>query len=536
MRRERIAAPALTLLLVVSLVGGAFAPAGVSGPVGTVEAQAGDGSGGPCGAAEWFLTLASGTLLTTDCSTGEEVAQEWNESDAKQTRTQIHSQAGQLGAGNEQFLIGMDNTLTDSNTIAFSKGEAAAVETLANGGTVSEAQAAANESIENYYTTKQRNLLDRWGVSVQTVATLNARAENTTGVDDNFVNFEITFSDRTPVEGHRLDGTGSKTVGLVNGSNQQIDALTFWASISSGSLKTASADTSPFTQDMMAENDRYNNDSYDYLTRPDNVNGTWSDRLVVSSTDNLTSKDILVTEDWTDQWLAIEQRSQSTKEEVSVYVNDSLAPAVESGNLNATSYVSPATLAQEYSQSYNGSRSYIRATAIAAYSGMDAPDLEQTGSMTVTHDGTTYEGLLLSQQAPENGWQSGEQYDPALLSGLQMFAVAGQNSSVVELDGPFTVDSISGTDGEEIQSATTYNITYQTSNESANYTQLQQQIRDLNQQIEERQAAATSGGSSTETNTDGLLESIAAALGVSAGAAVVVVAGVGLIAVRIYTP
>ncbi len=201
--------------------------------------------------------------------------------------------------------------------------------------------------------------------------------------------------------------------------------------------------------------------------------------------------------------------------------------------MNATNYISPSTLAQEYATEYKNTTSYVDATALAAYSGMSTPDLNNTGSMTVTHNGTTYEGLLLSQNAPDAGWQSGETYDPALLSGMQLFAVAGDNGRIIELDGPFTIDAISGPSGDPISTADTVEVTYETANTSEDYAALQEQIRTLNEEIEERKAQATSGGSDTTTNTK-LLDQLAAALGVSVGAAVVVVGGVVVIAARFY--
>ncbi len=205
-------------------------------PVGTASAQAGDGSGGPCGAEEWFLTLITGTIFTTNCQTAEDISDTWNETDATETRTQIHSQAGQLAAGNEQYLTAMSNSLVESDTIAFSKGEAAAVEVLANGGTVSEAQSAANESIEDYYAVKQRNLLDRWNVGMETVVTLNSRAANTTGVDSDFVTLgtENNFTGYRPniTEGSielttiayssQYENIQYDTITTVNGSGESI--------------------------------------------------------------------------------------------------------------------------------------------------------------------------------------------------------------------------------------------------------------------------------------------------------------------------
>jgi hypothetical protein len=531
MRGERIAAPIFALLIVFSGAGGAIAPG--ASPVGTVEAQAGDGSAGACGAADWFLTFVSGTLLTTDCKTAGEVSEEWNETDAIQTRTQIHSQAGQLAAGNEQFLIGMDNALVDSNTIAFSKGEAAAVEVLANGGNESEAIQAANESIEDYYTVKQANTLDRWNVNIETVWTLEQRATNTTGVSDDFVtygdegNFIGSGSSGFSVTSTKITGSGTKTVALENGSSRQIKTLSVKISYSSSSDQT-----NEYMSFLSTANGGFSlGGTFEINSATDHT----ADQIRVRPTSNLSSKTVLDTSEFYGAWQDAETASNQTKEEVAVYVKQSLAPAVQNGELNATSYVSPATLAQEYAQDYNGSESYIRATAIAAFSGMDTPSLEETGSMTVTHDGTTYEGLLLSQEAPSGGWQSGETYDPALLSGLQMFAVAGANGSIVELDGSFTVEKITGTSGEEIQKATTVNVTYETSNASANYTELQQEIRSLNKQIEERQAQATSGGSGGGSGTNPL-DALAGFLGVSAGAAVVVLIGAAAIVAKVYSP
>ena len=523
MRGERIAAPVFALLLVVSVIGGGFAPA--ASPVGTVEAQAGDGSGGACGAGEWFLTLVTGTLLTTNCSTAEDVAEEWNETDAIETRNQIHSQAGQLAAGNEQLLTAQSNILTDSNTIAFSKGEGAAVETLANGGTLTEAKEAANQSIEDYYTVKQRNLVDRWNVAIETAITLQNRSETTSGVNNDFVTFggpsDFKGSETSGfgITATKLNGTTSSSVAMVNGTNVLVKSPELYYNVDNGGW--TGSDSGWFDNGEL----RTTPSDFDVIVK----------RLAVRPTENHTGTTLASFPAFWEAWSGTENTAEKTKEEVSVYIEESLGPAVENGTISATNYVSPATLAQEYAQEYGNGTSYIRATAIAAYSGMDAPDLNQTGSMTVTHDGTTYEGLLLSQQAPSGGWQSGEQYDPALLSGLQMFAVAGENSSVVELDGPFTVDSIQGTDGEEIQQATTFNVTYETSNASANYTELQQEIRALNEQIQERQAQATGGGSDVQSGTNPL-DALASFLGMSAGAAVVVVIGAALLAARIYSP
>lgn len=497
-----------TVLLAVLLVTTAMA-----GPMaGTAVAQTDDG-GEACGFDDWVAHVTSFGFVESDCMSPEEVDQEWNETDAKQTRTQIHSQAGQLAAGNEQFLTVQQNLLTDSDTAAFSRGEAAAVETLANGGTEQEAIEAAKAAVEDYYTTKQRNLIDRWDVNVETVKTLNSRAENTSGVSSDFVTGanETTLTGSADVlvaKSSRVSGTTTKTVTLVNGSSVVSKQLEMVSSVNVGNAPNGLGYYEEDSNYVLSPSANLRINSSDFAVQgstvdwtKDNIGYDYSpvlttDRIKIRPTTDLASTRVVDVSDFSTTWYDIKERTTETKEEVGVYVNQSLGPAVENGNLNATSYVSPATLAQEYSQDYNGSESYVHATALAAYNGFDTPNLDQTASMTISHDGETYTGLILSQEAPSGGWQANQQYDPALLSGIQMFAVSnsGNSSGMIELDGPFSITSIEGTNGEQIEEATTVNITYQTSNASANYTEMQQEIRSLNEKIEQRQNTIGGGG------------------------------------------
>jgi hypothetical protein len=494
-RPQQALAVVATMLLVATAVGGGVAPT----PVETASAQASDNP--KCSTWDSLIYDAisfGGFSLsneeTNPCSAEyqrQQLADEWNETDAKETRTQIHSQAGQLAAGNEQYLTVAQNYGQDSNTIAFSKGEAAAVEVLANGGTIAEAQQAANESINDYYTVKERNLIDRWNVALETAWTLQTRAKNTTGVEDTFVTLagpdstsptntlDLTFVTRN------WTGISTKSQSLLNGSTIQILGVDHKSTPDGGGL-TDTKETQTFHGG--------------YLELRDGSSGVTlsATHVKVKPTANLSSTAALDVRDFNETWSSIQQRNEDTKKEVSVYVNDSLGPAVESGDLDAQSYVSPATLAQEYATDYNGSEGYVRAMAIAASSGMSTPDLESTASMTITHDGTTVDGMLLSQNGPQNDtWESGASYDPALISGMQFFAVEGENGTVIELDGSFTIESIDGMDGEEIQTATTQQIVYKTSNASGNYSELQQQIRELQAEIElqkERATAPPGGG------------------------------------------
>jgi len=541
---ERVASLGFALLVCLSLIGGGVAPS----PVGTVAGQSADTE--QCSTWDSLLydLTTVGNINTDDenpCSAEyqrQQLADEWNESDANETRTQIHSQAGQLGASNKQFLTAVGNSLLESETIAFSKGEAAAVEVLANGGTVSEAQAAANESIEEYYAVKQYNLLDRWNVNAETVHTLSDRANETTGVERDFISpaSETSFNGYDLYDGTEYNdptyvvGTDERSVQIVNGSTVLVTELNTTSSVG------VTEETPSWFGNRIDEDESQNIEEHMNRTAAwsikVNANHVQGGHVIrVKPTTELSSKTPIDYREFWSTWTEVESESEATKQEAAVYINQSLGPAVDNGELNATDYISPSTLAQEYATSYLNSTSYVDATALAAYSGMSTPDLNNTASMTVTHDGTTYQGLLLSQNAPDAGWESGENYDPALISGVQLFAVAGDNGRIVELDGQFTIEEISGPSGDPISTADTVEVTYETANTSEDYAELQQQIRTLNEQIEEQKAQATSGGTDGGSSS-GLLDQLAAALGVSVGAAVAVAVVGGLIAARVFAP
>ncbi|WP_053946697.1 hypothetical protein [Halolamina sediminis] len=519
---ERAFSLLLTLLVVGSAVGVGVAPS----PAGTAIAQAADTE--ECSAWDAILydfanvgnfNLFGGEKESNPCSAEyvkDEISEEWNATDAAETKAEIHARAGQLSASNTAYLDAINNGLTNSETIAFSRAEAAAVETLANGGTVSEAQQAANESIENFYAVKQLNLVDEWNVGVETVVALDQRAANTTGVSDNFVKLSVIGS-VSPRDDNKIRAVDAPTedVSVLNGTGVSLKQIP---------IKDSAAEGDASFLDII-----YNPSNDPYIDAGGATTGVY---VVVDTTENLTSTTAIPIADYLNTWESIENKSQQTKTEAAVYINQSLAPAAEDGNIS--DHISPATLAQEYAQDYNGSDSYVRALAIAAYSGMETPSLENVGSMTVEMNGTSYTGLLLSQSAPADGWQSNTTYDPATVDGLQLFAVAGDTGEVMELDQPFTVSKITGKDGGEIQTADTISLTYDTTNAAENYSERQEQIRQLQLELEERKAQATSGPVGTGSG-EGALNALAQFLGVSVGAAVGVVVVAGLIIGKIYT-
>ncbi len=140
---------AIVSMLIVASMSGALGPASSTSTASAVSITTGE----DCSKWDYTVHLMSFQLVNgeqCDLTTqSEQALEDIQQADANETKTTIHSTAGQLAAGNEQFLAVMSNYGQDSSTVAFSKGEAAAVEALANGANVSEARAAANESISS---------------------------------------------------------------------------------------------------------------------------------------------------------------------------------------------------------------------------------------------------------------------------------------------------------------------------------------------------------------------------------------------------
>jgi hypothetical protein len=459
------------------------------------------------------LSLVNSGECSLVTSSSEKVDQ-IEQADANETKVTVHSTAGQLKAGNEQFLAVMGNYGQDSNTVAFSKGEAAAVEALANGKTVAEARAAANESIADYYTVKQRNLIDRWNVGVQTVWTAVNKSHVTDGVSDDFVT-AANGSDLNGAPGgwgsngehyYNVTGTSTTSVTLLNGSATIVDEL---------SVKGTATDygSAGPTSTWFAEQPDAVAPGHWFVQNDAGTNRGSGDRIAVRPTSEMPSKTMLHYGEFYNTWTDIEQRSASKKAEMAKYVSQSLGPAMDSGELNATSYVSPATLAQEYA---NENRSYVQAVATASSMGYDVPDLDNTNSMTISHNGSSYTGFLMSQNAPSGGWEQDQTYEPSLLGGAEFFASV--DNGTFRLDGPFTITSIENTEGQQIERVHTQNITYEVSDASANYSALQQEVRTLQSQIEKKESVAGGGPAGPGSGMD----VPPWALG---GAAVLVVAG-----------
>jgi hypothetical protein len=184
-------------------------------------------------------------------------------------------------------------------------------------------------------------------------------------------------------------------------------------------------------------------------------------------------------------------QAQQVTDNVDVYVDD-VYTRYESGELNLTNVVDPATLAGQAASSYNDTGYYsFAATSLATmgYSG----DLNT--SVTVEMSNTTYSGTMFYTADDVSNFTNGTTYNPADLNGT-VWIVAQENESaaLVELDGEFTItDVVNPKTGETRENVTVQKYVY----DSHDASQLEEELNrlsELRQKLEEQQANSDGSG------------------------------------------
>jgi|GEM_PF-5625973 len=383
---------------------------------------------------------------------------------ANSTEVSIYNTGQQSVAATNQLTTVMQNSLNSSRTVAMSHAEAAAISAIDNGSSRSEVKTAASDAVKDYYATKQINLADRYSVHTSTVNTMISAAHTASGVSNSFVDVESVDDIQGDREADGHDDTS--TVTLVDGSSYQFTQIGY-DDDTSGQGGWGSP----------ASDDYGNTDDGRYF--------------VVGSITGETSYNVFDAAQYGDLWGDIESQSTQMESNAEVYA-DGLYNMSQNGTLESTSYVSPSTLAQEYSTDYNSTGYYSYAVAYAGAAGFAIPDMNVSATMTIQTGSGTYEGLIMSQYAPDNGtWVVDRTYDASLIQGKQF--VARTDGNITELTGQFTITEMLDESGTPVVNTTVQQIEYSTSNVSENFTALQQEIRALQQEILEDEEGGLSG-------------------------------------------
>jgi len=525
-RRERVAAPFIALLLVSTAVG--VAP--VLSPVGTASAVH------ECDNVEQTVTFALGTtgqfldkaLRDGHCTESHraQAIDDMQEADANQTELDIYNGVLASEAQSETSSAVFDNYLNDTESVAWMKAEIAIAEAYENGSSEAVARSKAKEAIARYYATKQENVLETASVHAQSTWVLSNRSQNEEGISKFYMWAHTDHGDGSEWDGKaHPSGTTNATYGLVNGEETTYTALEMDLYVNGGS-------------------DYEGSDTWTLNSRPSvymsSISATLqqdTDLRVNPPNDNYEQREAFGYGPYSEKLNRIETMNNDLQSEVDPFVNETW-DAYASGQIDSTEVLSRNTQMFEYGvdATNDSSRNLYNVVAALSSMGLDTPSIAGAGTMEVSYAGTTYDGLVMAREAPNGSWQAGETYNTSDIDGVVMLATT--EGEQINMEGEFTIEAINAEDGTTVKQVNATKTIYKTSNTTELLNKMQS-ISDLRAQVEAYEARLEvkgSGGATSDGNGSGLLDSLAAFLGISAGAAVVVVLGVVALLVKIYSP
>jgi len=478
----------MSALIVVGMVA---APIGVS-PVGAAHAAPGCDAGT---AAEYAVVGGAAVLNPTSgveeswgnsydkCFGGQdnELYNDLSQIDAKQTKDDLYAGALEQRAIYETTFTRIDNYLNDTDAAAWSQAEMAIANAHADGLSAAAAASRANESVDRYYSVKQRNLIADWNAAVAAAETAKETADQEANVSNQFVE---EFHDSAAGTDfwdwkHRVKSFGNKSITLVNGSSVDVRTITF--EVKDGSADTWSVPASIDTGNV--------NSADDGETSPSNVEATFSGIHVTNPNGDGTAEIVDLSE-WNHRYSRFEQQATDIKTESAAYT-ERVYNGLEAGTVNSTEIISRNTEMFDMISDPSENSSLARRTFALSGLGLETPKLNGTGTMEVTYQGTEYNGLVAAESAPDGGWQANTTYNASNMPGMQILATT--DGEQVMLDGEFTLGTITNESGGAIDTIEHKKTVYKTNNVSELNAKLDE-ILDSRLQVEKRERELAGGG------------------------------------------
>lgn len=458
---RRVGAVALALALVATAatsgIGGELSPTGTAAADWSQECDIGDS----------LFGAAYNTIIGADSGC------RWESGDSVDyeniTATDQYSRALGVQDSTDSYVTQTGNFMEDSRTVAYSKGKISLINDLNNGTPVSEAKAAANDTVEDYYAQVQANI----------VADYNSKAaqwEYMMGGGVVSVSTNTGTSQTIGSSGSGMEEIGyweNQTYTLVNGSTRNVSV--FWSESAGRYWAPSFVDVSKNDLNM----DAIGPESGDVITAvPYNAHGGLLE--------------------------AASAQSAQVQANLAPYA-DSVFAEYTAGELNATDLarLDPSVIAAEASTDLNSTGYYsFAAIQIAAIGGQG--DLNVSHSVEVYDDSTStaanasWNGTLFytGDDAPE-GWNTSERYNISDYGGTFYFVVSPEdtNKSAYVVDmaqhgSEFTLTSATNTQtGESVNSTQTQKYVY----DSTNASELAEEIDRLEELREQYENANTGG-------------------------------------------
>ena len=364
----------------------------------------------------------------------------------------------------EGYRTSHSNRLEDTKSVAWSKAKIAAVEAMNDGKSEAEAQVAAKQAVQSYYSTMEYNTVQQWNTYVDQISYVNASSVDVRG-------YHTSGSTSGPAD---IGNVSNTTYTLLNGTDVQMRE--FYHSGDGGvwvSLHDAETPTNDATVHVEVDD-------------PTQDGGQWEDILMPKPWGTLTDDMV--------------SQSNTVQSNIDAYISSVYTEYTE-GELNASDAIDPQTLAQEASTNYNSTGYY-------GYAAANLAALGYSGNLSASHTvevynstGTTvanYSGTLFYTGDDVDRFNTSQNYTFSNLSGTVYMAVqSGEKASIRDLseDGSeMRITEATNTKTKESLNATKIETkTYSTHNASNLQSELDQ-LQELRQDIQEMQAGGGVGG------------------------------------------
>lgn len=520
-----------TTVAVAALVVTTVALSGVGGPAsptGTATAQTGfinPACGNDLG--ELILTLAGAQDICNYEPT-------YTQQDVNNlTSTDNHAAALSLQAGIESATVTRDNFAQDTRSVAMAKAYEVLVSELNNGSSVAAAKDAANQTVESYYVTHQKNIIEDWNARVAHLRYMDT-VPNVSVDWHTSTEYQMNGSlDQN--ESWSTNGDYGANVELIDGSKKFSRALDEQADpLQSALMPWAPVQYHSNTYDRTVynESERQNDDLSPWRYTMGNGDGYGGVDVV---TNEGTTRVLHADNDYHAQWNDYISQNTQVQENAAILA-DELFAAYDAGEIDMTDVADsmPLTLASQAATDYNETGYYGFANTQLAALGLggdtNASHVIETTRTVVNETSATTEtqnvsitGTLFYTGDDGQVFNTSETYDPSTLSGAVYITVSSMTNldtnESVDSDGFFHVtDSFTIASATNVRTGASLNETTMEVRDynTTNLTEMQEAIDDLREIRDsyEREQAAAGIGSSGGNDTI-----LIAAIALAAGAA-----------------
>jgi len=384
--------------------------------------------------------------------------------DAEQTKTDIYSVGKQSRQTAENFRAPFRNYLEDSENAAWSKMQVAVAEAYQNGSSETQARLAAEQAIEDYYSTKERNLIAQYNTHIRAVNYLEDQAQNESNISD-FVRVTDTQVSYSSTHDSRYYITlQNDSITLSNGTTTDIQLI------------------------EVRNNDNDNIARDHHLTES---SGQYKlDKVWIGPPTSSFDKTVAYEHDkYATLWSQIQTNRQNVVSEAKTYVNNTYT-AYDTGEINASDVISSQTAMWEYGTSDGSLYNTVGALALSGY---DTPSLNGTGTMDIRYQNQTYTGLVMARHVPGGSWTNGTTYNTSNFTG-PVFIATTDGTKMDLVDGEsFKITEIRNREGSSIGSVNATRYNYKTSNASE-LAVVTEQLTTLREEIESRESTGGGGG------------------------------------------